>query len=826
MHRREKGNGKWRILGTILLIGLLTCAMLACFAAVYIQTVIMPQTKLKLTDFSMDLTTNMYYTDSETGEDVLMQTLHGSENRIWIKYDEIPKDLVNAAVAIEDKRFYDHHGVDWIRTMKGVINMFTGQDIQGGSTLTQQLIKNLTTQDEVTVKRKITEIFRALEFEKQYSKQQILEWYLNYIYLGEGCSGVYTASYAYFGKDVSQLTLAECASLIGITNNPSLYNPFLHPDKNKERQELILSQMLDQGYITQEQYDEAVAQQLVFVSKEDNNVTTTVYSWYEDQVIDDVIQDLADTYNMSKDAASDLVYSGGLEIYSCYNPDVQAAVDDVYLNSANLNYTSASGQQMQSAITIVDNSNGAVVAIAGGVGEKTNNRSWSRASDSLRQPGSSIKPLSVYSPALEMGLITPATVVDDSPYTIYNGSPWPVNSFGSYRGLTTVMEGLQNSVNTIAVRIMGDYVTPQASYDFLTQRYGITSLVESETRGGKTYSDIGLAQLALGGLTDGVSTYEMAGAYSTFARNGVYTKPHTYTKVVDGSGNVLLENISDGQVVLKDSTVYYINAMLENVVKQGTGTAANFSGMTVAGKTGTTTSRKDLWFVGYTPYYTAAVWTGYDQQERVSSSLGNPSAKLFKQVMSEIHQDLPNKDFQKPTEEIQTVSICRDSGLLPTQYCAEDARGSRIISMNLLASDVPTEYCDVHTELISICTVDGNTYLAGEFCPAETVSTFSPLNFTRVRVGNVSVADDPYLASNFENLTACPYHTEEGTQEETGSDFDINDPSTWPDDPDFDPNDSTTWPTADETTNSNNDNNGNNSSSQDGNGNSTKNNSN
>ncbi len=804
--RRSRGNipaAILKVLGTIVLICMIAGAILACFAAVYIKTVIMPDTKLRLTDFSLDLTTTMYYTDPDTGERVEMQTLHGNENRVWVNYSQLPENLVDAAVAIEDKRFYDHKGVDWIRTVKGVINMFTGQDIQGGSTLTQQLIKNVTDEDQVTVKRKITEIFRALEFEKNYTKKEILEWYLNYIYLGEGCNGVYTASYAYFGKNVSELSLAECASLVSITNNPSLYNPYSNRENNKERQELVLRLMCEQGYISEEERDAAVAEELTFVRGEDEKRATTVFTWYEDQVITDVIRDLSETCGISEDAAADLVYSGGLEIDTCYNPKVQAAVDAVYSNRDNLDYVSSSGQQLQSGITVIDNNTGNVVALSGGIGEKTESRGWNRATDTVRPPGSSIKPLSVYAPALDMGLITPASVVEDSPYQMEGETAWPVNSYSEYRGLTTVYEALRVSANTVAVRVLGDYITPRISFDFLTNKLGLTTLVESKVVGDQVFTDVGLSQLALGGLTNGVSTYEMAAAYSTFARSGVYTTPRTYTRVADSDGNVILENQSTSKVVMKESTAWYINYMLQNVVDAGTGTKADFSGMNIAGKTGTTTSRKDLWFVGYTPYYTAAVWTGYDQQERLGSSLGNPSTTLWRKVMSAVHEDLKNKDFETPSgSEIVTASYCLDSGLLATEYCQNDPRGSRVTTGQFLRDDVPTQYCTLHTA-VQVCAdspiLDGEGnetgiyHLAGPYCPQESIKTVSVLDYLRIKVDeSVTIKDDIYLKSYLELAGLCDIHTEFIPEPSV---FDINDPATWPtDDPLFNPLDPTTWP--------------------------------
>ncbi len=715
--RNPKGKGKkhgkaFKVGMTILLVCLITGAMLLCMAAIYVKNVIIPKAGLEMTDYNLNLTSTILTKNPETSNYETTQSLYGNENRVWVDRSEIPKNLQNAAIAIEDKRFYKHKGVDWVRTAKAVSLMFTGKDIQGGSTLTQQLIKNMTSDDDVTVKRKVMEIFRALEFEKNYSKEDILEAYLNYIYLGQGCNGVYTASYKYFGKHVSELSLAECASLIGITNNPSKYDPLgrlevkdketgevkTSRDFNKERQETILWAMKDQGYITQQEYDEAIAEELVFneggKGTENNPSSNTVYSWYEDQVINDVIDDLIETYNWSEQYAKDQVFSGGLEIYSCMNPAVQAAVDKVYQDQNNLNVTSSSGQRLQSAITIVDNETGEVVAMAGGMGQKTTSRSLNRATSGKRPPGSSIKPLGVYAPAIELGKALPITMVEDSPYDKYDGRDWPVNSTGVYQGNVTVAKAVKESINTVAVKVL-DMVGPETSFNFMQDKFHI-ELIRAMTKGNTTYSDIGLAQLALGGLTQGVSTYEMAAAYSVFPRQGTYIKPITYTMVLNKNREVLLRNDTQPEDnILSERTTFYITEMLKDVVTGGqgaTGGRANFSGQDIAGKTGTTTSRKDLWFVGYTPYYTAAVWTGYDQQERLAPGLRNPSTDLFRQVMEEAHKGLPYKEFGKPDDaHLKTVTYCASSGMLPGPACT-----GHLVTGTFYVDDVPTGTCTYH----------------------------------------------------------------------------------------------------------------------------------
>lgn len=705
--RRKKNKKVRRTITTILLILVITAGMMLGMAAAYIKNVIIPQADLDVADYTAALTTTMYYKDKGTGDWVTLQELHGEENRIWVELDQIPKNLQNAAIAIEDRRFMEHHGVDWKRTVKGILNMFTGRDIVGGSTLTQQLIKNMTNDDEVTVKRKIMEIFRALEMEKKIDKDEILEHYLNYIYLGEGCNGVYTAAYKYFGKNVSELTLAECASLIGITNNPSKYDPLAKltvtdpetgevttaEDFNKQRQETILTEMAKQGMITEAERDEAIAQPLDFSNGRDAQSKVKTYTWYEDAVIRQVLEDLKTTYNWSEEYAKSKLYAGGLEIYTCYDPKVQAAVDEIYANPETLNYTSASGQRLQSAITVIDNETGEVVAMAGGVGQKTGSLVLNRAVDSQRPPGSAIKPLAVYAPGIELGIITPSSTEVDS----YQdpAKKWPVNATGKFQGTVSIAKAVRESINTVAVKTL-EKITPEKSFEFMRDRFHI-QLVESRKQGEKVYSDINLASLGLGGLTDGVTTYEMAAAYSTFPRLGTYIAPRLYTAVIDSSTRaVVLENSQKvEEKALTERTAYYMNQMLKDVVTGpagATGRAANFSGQEIAGKTGTTTSRKDLWFVGYTPYYTAAVWTGYDQQERLATGLKNPSTTMWKNVMAKVHNGLAYKDFNQPdTSKMKSMTICAVSGQLPTSACS-----GHLTTGQFFPEDVPTKTCTVH----------------------------------------------------------------------------------------------------------------------------------
>ena len=825
--------GFFKALGTVILVGLCTGAILACYAVVYVQTIIIPQAKdvvASLEIFDASESSTMYYEDKETGNLVEMVKLYGDEDRIWVEYEDIPQNLINATIAIEDRRFYRHQGVDWKRTAAGVVYMFTGQDIQGGSTITQQLLKNVTQYDDVTVKRKILEIFTALEFEKTHSKEEILEWYLNYIYLGERCNGVYTASLNYFGKELQDLTLAECASLISITNNPSIYNPYRYPENNLYRRNLTLEEMAKEynNYmITEAERDAAIAEPLNLNRDSGTSREIETYTWYEDQVITEVLDAMVTELGISREAASVMLYRGGLSIVTCYDPAVQAYVDSVYTDRAALEISgkaavdleSKRGQDIQSAITIVDNSTGHVVALSGGIGEKTGSRGWNRATDTVRPPGSSIKPISVYAPALDMGLIGINTVFDDvpleahldeeEPENLEKIDTWPDNSYGYNKGLTTVYEAVEDSVNTISLSILQDLVTPQLSYQYLTETFGLKTLVAYKEVNGIVFSDIDRAPLSMGGLTEGVSTYEMAAAYGVFANNGIYREPTTFLRVLDSDGHVLLNNDNAGHVVMKESTVYYINQLLENVVSPyGTGKSAQLEGMTVAGKTGTTSSNNDKWFVGYTPYYTAAVWVGYDEMERIQSS-SYLAADMWKQVMGPLHEGMEDIGFLTP-EDLVEQKYCKDSGMIATEWCEADPRGGRITTGTFVNGDQPTQYCTVHVP-VEVCTgstalprYDGNNsgvyHLAGEHCPEESIITIGMLNYTRLYVDDSVVPrDDVYFYSNLllmENGGLCDVHLGPPYDPTT---FDPARPETWPpvgdpNFPDFNINDPATWP--------------------------------
>lgn len=772
--RREGQLTVGFIIKTLLLIIVCTGVIFTGIFAVYIATCIIPNAHVDVSEISMSQSSVIFYENSE-GEWEELETLHGGTNSIWADYDTMPVYLSKAAIAIEDKRFMKHNGVDWQRTGAAVVNLLThySDDTFGGSTLTQQTIKNITGDKEGTVKRKIMEIFRALDFEKTHSKEDIMELYLNNIYLGHGCSGVKTAAQTYFGKDVSELTIAECADLIGITNNPSLYDPY-NPDmlqNNLDRKDTILYEMYDQGLITKEEYDEAIAQELVFTSGEDEEDDSQYYSWFVDQVINDVIADLQEEKGYTKEVATQMVYYGGLNIYCTQDLDVQKCVDEVYNNRDNLSYTSQ-GYDMQSAITIIDPYTGNIVAMAGGMGEKQGSRLFNYAT-AKRQCGSAIKPISTYAPALDEGVITPASVIDDAPVRALNGRAWPVNSHAYYDGLVSVDSAIAESLNTCAVRTV-EALGIQKSFDFMTEKLGFTSLVSDEDDA--SHNDMNSASLGLGGLTRGVSTVEMAAAYAIFPNNGVYNEPRTYTKITDQDGKVILDNESDSWTAIKETTAYFMNNYLRQVITSGTGGSAGFSGMTVAGKTGTTTDNYDRYFVGYTPYYVAAVWTGYEKNIKINAS-GNPSAKLFRQVMSKVHANLPNKSFSTPDGGLTSVTVCMDCGNLATDLCAADIRGSRVRTVQVASGTAPTKTCTCHVA-IQWCT-EGEAP-ATEYCPAESVVEKSAVDYTRSGVAaSAGCRDEAYHLSTLQSEGhQCQVHNESTvTPTDPDNPVDPNDPN-------------------------------------------------
>ena len=751
---------------TALLICVICAFVFIGIAGTYLMEDIVPHAGMDLDNYDLDQTSFMYYVDSD-GTIQELQQIYTATDREWATYEEIPEDLINAAIAIEDKRFYEHQGVDWITTSKACVNMFFGSSSEfGGSTITQQLIKNLTEEDGVTVQRKVLEIFRAQQFERRYDKEVVMEWYLNTIYMGQGCWGVKTAAATYFGKQLEDLTTAECASLISITNNPSLFDPYsaafeydgkmmTGAERNRVRQENTLWVMREEGWITHAEYDEAIAQEMVFkygIEEEDLTYdcendncdfssekanylfvdgsylcpncgteltvdSDDVYSWFVETVLDDVAKALVELNgwewnDKTRETCMNLIKRGGYHIYTTLDMDVQNQVDAIYTDLNEIP-DARSRQQLQSAITVIDNETGDIVALAGGVGKKVVFDAYNRAEATL-QTGSAIKPLTVYAPAFEMGVISPVTVIKDMPFN-YDDGAFPQNYEREYNYSQSVWQGVVNSTNTIAVNVL-DLIGTQYSYNFATEKFRLYDLVDRyEFSDGFVASDINYAPLALGALTDGCTVRDMTAAYATFANDGVYREARTFTKVYDSEGNLVIDNTQEEEKILSDKAVTYMNYCLDNVVNTDVGS------VDVYGKTGTTSDHKDRWFCGFTGYYTAAVWCGYDTPEQINlvGNLSNPAQRLWYKVMDPLHDDKDDVllyDYYG----LSRIDICLDTGLLKTKACENDIRTElydldRVDYFRAYREDAPTEYCDKHV-MVDYCVTGGG--VCTEYCAA------------------------------------------------------------------------------------------------------------
>ena len=693
-----------------------------------------------------------------------LQKLNSAEgNRISVSISEIPKNMQHAIVAIEDSRFYEHNGVDPRGMLRAAaVAISTGfQRTQGASTITQQLLKNNVFTDWTeenrlqSIKRKLQEQYLAVELEKSLAaegknaKDVILENYLNTVNFGAGAYGVQTAAQTYFGKDCKDLTLSECAVLAAIPQNPTKWNPRNHPEKNAERRETVLDYMLEQEYITQAEHDEAMADDVYarIQERSSSSSTATPYSYFIDELISQIKQDLMEQKGYTSVQASNAIYSGGLRIYTTQDPQIQQIMDEEFQNEANFpeniqigldwaltvdhadgkrqNYSremmqvyfrdidptfdllfsseeeahsyidqykaaivgpndtivaerSSFTPQPQASMTVIDQRTGYVKGIVGGRGQKTASLTLNRATDTFRQPGSTFKILSTYGPAMDLGRINLATVVADEPYNYSDGSPVH-NSDNAYHGNVTIRTAIANSYNVVAVKTLTE-ITPQTGFDYLL-RMGFSELINDKNW------DV-IQPLALGGITNGVSNLELTAAYAAIANGGVYIEPIFYTKVTDQDGNVLLENTPVETRIFKESTSYLLTSAMEDVVTAGTGVDFKLNSMTVAGKTGTTSSYKDLVFAGFTPYYTAAIWAGCDVNVELPEEYRHFHKTLWTNVMNRIHQDLPDVGFKAPTS-VKEVTICSETGLLAGNGCP---RAKEYFEL----SQVPTTRCTQH----------------------------------------------------------------------------------------------------------------------------------
>ena len=757
------------------------------------------------------------------GNEIATLVASGS-NRKNVTIDEIPINLQHAFVAIEDSRFYEHNGIDLTGIIRaGVTGIASGGNFsQGASTITQQLLKNTVFTEWTSetsfidkLERKIQEQYLAVQLEKKVSKNWIMENYLNAINLGQNTLGVAVASERYFGKDVSELTLSECAVLAAITQNPSRFNPISNPEKNAERRMKVLNNMLDQEFISQSEYDEAVADnvydriQLVNVELQDNGIN----SYFIDELTDQVIRDLVEQKGYTETQAYKTLYQSGLTIYSTQDMDIQNIADEevnnqdnytsspkvsfsyrvsirstdgsvknyseqtmlsYYKNKDNPNFKSTNYSinfaseedadaaieqykadimqegdeivdgsetviytlQPQASLTVIDQSTGEVKAIVGGRGDKTASKTLNRATDTTRQPGSTFKILAAYSAALDAGGLTLASVQDDAPYTYAGANGKSVNNYDRrYRGFTTLREAITDSINIVTVKTLAQ-AGVSLGWQYV-QEYGFTTVDSRDMN----------EALALGGITQGVSNLELTAAYAAIANQGTYIRPKFYTKILDHDGNVLIDNTTpESHTVIKDTTAWLLTSAMEDVMTSGTGTSAYF------GKSGTTTSSRDALFAGYTPYYTCAVWGGYDDNAMQKGSDTNYPKRIWKAVMKRIHENLAYKDFTKPSG-IVAVAVCKESGKLPIEgVCDHDPRGNCVITEYFAQGTEPTEYCDHHT-VANICTA--SNMLAGSYCPAETVTTG-----VYVIGGSETTEDAPYLLTDAFLSQTCTVHNE------------------------------------------------------------------
>ncbi len=719
---------------TVLLVCLIAGIIVGCAFAIYVSENIDPTVDQMLFYTSTtEQTTTIYYYDYEDAEArqnrdsdaelVVLKKIYGTENSLWASIDDIPDNLENAFIAIEDKRFRTHDGVDWRRTAGAVLNFFIGFDESsyGGSTITQQLIKNVTGDNEATIQRKVEEILRALNLEKTMEKDQILELYLNIVPLSQNCIGVRAAAETYFGKELKDLTLVECAALASITKYPTKFDPIQNPEHNKKRRNDVLYEMCDQKLISEEEYNAAINEELVLRSNKDDKHkvidTDKVNSWYIDTVIVDVRNDLMEQYGLSSQVASNLINSGGLSIIANIDPDVQEAMEEVFEDEASFPENTG-GIPAEAAMAVVDPYTGDLLGVIGGRGEKRGNLILNYATMTKRAPGSSIKPLSVYAPALEEGIITYGSVYDDTPVMFNNKTPYPKNLPDTYRGLTTINSAVERSVNTVAMKVLQD-LSIDVSFDYLTKKLGFDYLIEyAETSDGLGYTDKGLAALALGQLNYGVTVRDMAAAYTAFANSGKFSRCNSYLRVEDSEGNVILSNENgvskkeQQSIVFSEQTAYIMTKMMYNVVNATEGTARRVSlrkEVDVAGKTGTAGNDYDRWFVGYTPYYVGATWYGYSYPKSIGNNVSNPSVTLFDLVMTKLHANIIEEakaseednivlktfDDNKPSDIIE-CEFCIDSGDKPASACSLDPRNNRIEKGYFTRSTKPVTACRTH----------------------------------------------------------------------------------------------------------------------------------
>lgn len=746
MEKRERTNlksgvGK-RIFLKICLWILILLSVGTVILGLYVYGAFEQTVPMELFELSANSTPPSFYVyrfedrTNRVGESELLDTgAFGKAETAYVPRDKIPTDLINAFVAIEDKRFYSHRGVDWYRTLAAGVTYVLGfSDSFGASTITQQTVKNVTGQNQVTLKRKFQEILYALDLERNLGKDEIMELYLNVISFSDGCTGIGEAAEHYYSKSPEELTAAECATIAAITNHPSYYNPIRHPENNLYRRDLILREMQLQGYLSDGEYALALAQPLELkvsgVKGEEE-----VRSWYLDMALEDVINDLCREYGMTRWEASMRVHSGGLRIDLAMDPEIQELVEDYYRTSIRTP-TSANGEQAQSALIVLDSQTGDVLGVAGAVGEKTANRIQNYATQTLRPPGSVIKPITVYAPALEKGIINWATVYDDVPVNFGNSKkqPWPKNATGVYRGLTNVSYAVAQSTNTVAVRVL-EQLGLRNSYEIAKNRFHLESMID-----GTGVTDCDVAALALGQLNYGVTLREITAAYSVFADGGVYHGWRSYYRVLDDQGEILLSSVPQSEAVMSADNAAVMTKLLQRVVRDGTSSSVTLGKLTeCAGKTGTTQNDYDRWFIGYTPELICGVWCGYEYPQPLEGK--NLCTGIWNRVMHRIVEMTGGKTVFDVPSNVVKMTYCKDSGKLMDDACLFDPRGDRSEVGWFVKGNAPAGSCDRHV----LCQCDRDGGLSHGYCPEESVERVGLIRAERHFPMQILVSDAQYV---------------------------------------------------------------------------------
>lgn len=755
----------------LICIGII-CGVIGLSAFIYVGCLIVKAPDIH----EVDATPEGYLSTILDKDGNVTETLYIAEsNRVYVELEHIPQNLIDAFVAIEDSRFYEHKGIDPRGIARAFVKGITkGEFSQGASTITQQLLKNNVFTDWMEedsfkdrLDRKVQELYLAVRLEQNYPKEWILENYLNTINLGGGTRGVQVASKYYFGKEVSELTLAESALIAGITKSPTAYNPLLNPGKSISRQKLVLDAMLSQKMLTQEEYDAAMQEDVIGnlitdSSKRGNNV----FSWFEDALLVQVVDDLMETYGYDEAEAWEMIYAGGLTIHSTQDVKLQKLCEAEAVKEGWY------GENQQISIVMTDTETGAVVAVVGGSEEKKENLIYNRATDAIRQPGSTIKVIGEYAAALDNGKITLGTVIDDAPYTYSDGTNIK-NSYESFKGKTTVRDAIASSGNIAALK-MFQMVGEDKVFQYLND-FGITTLTEEDKN----------ESLSIGGTHNGVTNLELTGAYNAIANDGNYIRPYFYTKVVDRQGDVILEQEETSKQVISGMTAELLTAAMEEVMNSGTGTAANVEGLTLAGKSGTTNEKKDIWFVGFSDKYTLGIWGGHDNHEPQGDSVY--VKKMWQSIMKQSHIGVADGSLVNENNLVK-VNICTKCGQRAVSgLCDVSVQGNMTRYEYFATGTEPEENCDCHVA-VTIC--ESNGHEAGSYCPEVETKVY-------LFEGTEGTEDAEYVVPASTDMK-CEEHTnifdkwfneeeeshqedseQEEYQEDTGNGWDIFFPWNW-----------------------------------------------